>query len=33
MQDVSEFCQGNFADDATLILISFLRSVKAPVIQ
>jgi hypothetical protein len=33
MQDVSEFCQGNFADDATLVLISFLRSVKAPVIQ
>jgi sigma-B regulation protein RsbU (phosphoserine phosphatase) len=24
MQDVSEFCQGNFADDATLVLISFL---------
>jgi hypothetical protein len=23
MQGVSEFCQGNFADDATLVLISF----------
>jgi phosphoserine phosphatase RsbU/P len=33
MQDVAEFCQGNFADDATLVLISFLRSVNGPVIQ
>jgi len=33
MQDVSQFCQGNFADDATLVLISFLPSAKAPVIQ
>ena len=33
MQDVSEFCQGNFADDATLVLISFLPSEKTPVIQ
>jgi serine phosphatase RsbU (regulator of sigma subunit) len=33
MRDVSEFCQGNFADDATLVLIAFLPSVKAPVIQ
>lgn len=33
MQDVSEFCQGNFADDATLVLISFLTSAKTLVIQ
>ena len=33
MQDVSEFCQGNFADDATPVLISFLPSARAPVIQ
>jgi len=28
MQNVSEFCHGNFADDATLVLISFLPSEK-----
>ena len=33
MQDVSEFCQGNFADDATLVLISFLPSARTSVIQ
>ena len=27
MHDVTEFCHGNFADDATLVLISFLPSV------
>jgi sigma-B regulation protein RsbU (phosphoserine phosphatase) len=26
MQDVSDFCQNTFADDATLVLISFLPS-------
>jgi phosphoserine phosphatase RsbU/P len=30
MQDVSEFCHGNFVDDATLVLVSFLSSAKAP---
>jgi phosphoserine phosphatase RsbU/P len=33
IQDVSEFCYGNFADDATLVLISFLPSKKTLVIQ
>jgi serine phosphatase RsbU (regulator of sigma subunit) len=29
MQEVSDFCLGNLADDATLVLISFLPSAKA----
>lgn len=29
MQEVSDFCLGNFADDATLVLISFLPSAKS----
>jgi sigma-B regulation protein RsbU (phosphoserine phosphatase) len=29
MQEVTDFCQGNFADDATLVLISFLSSAKS----
>ena len=29
MQEVSAFCLGNLADDATLVLISFLPSAKA----
>lgn len=29
MQEVSDFCLGNRADDATLVLISFLPSAKA----
>jgi len=33
MQEVSDFCRGNFADDATLVLISFLPSAKPLVIQ
>lgn len=32
IQDVSDFCLGNFADDATLVLISFLPSTNPPVI-
>jgi phosphoserine phosphatase RsbU/P len=33
MQEVSDCCLGNFADDATLVLISFLPSAKPLVIQ
>ena len=33
MQEVTDFCQGNFADDATLVLISFLPSAKSLVVQ
>jgi len=33
MQEVSNFCLGNFADDATLLLISFLPSARPFVIQ
>jgi phosphoserine phosphatase RsbU/P len=33
MQEVSDFCLGSFADDATLVLISFLPSAKPLVIQ
>ena len=33
MQEVTDFCLGNFADDATLVLISFLPSVKSLVVQ
>ena len=33
MQEVSDFCFCNFADDATLVLISFLPSAKPLVIQ
>jgi sigma-B regulation protein RsbU (phosphoserine phosphatase) len=33
MKQVSDFCLGNFADDATLVLISFLSSAKPLVIQ
>jgi sigma-B regulation protein RsbU (phosphoserine phosphatase) len=33
MQEVSDFCLGNFADDATLVLISFMPSAKPLVIQ
>jgi sigma-B regulation protein RsbU (phosphoserine phosphatase) len=33
MQEVSDFCLDNFADDATLVLISFLPSAKPLVIQ
>jgi phosphoserine phosphatase RsbU/P len=33
MREVSDFCQGNFADDATLVLISVLPSAKPIVIQ
>ena len=29
MREVSDFCLGNLADDATLVLISFLPSAKA----
>jgi hypothetical protein len=29
MQEVSDFCLGNFADDATLVLISFLPLAKS----
>jgi len=33
MQEVSDFCQGNFADDATLVLVSFLPAAKSLVVQ
>ena len=33
MQEVTDFCLGNFADDATLVLISFLPSAKSRVVQ
>lgn len=33
MKEVSDFCLGNFVDDATLVLISFLSSAKPLVIQ
>lgn len=33
MQEVSDFCQGNFADDATLVLISFLPAAKTLVVN
>ena len=33
MQEVTDFCSGNFADDATLVLILFLPSAKSRVIQ
>lgn len=33
VREVSDFCRGNFADDATLVLISFLPSAKPLVIQ
>jgi sigma-B regulation protein RsbU (phosphoserine phosphatase) len=33
MQEVSDFCLGNFADDATLVLISFLPLAKFLVVQ
>ena len=33
MQEVSDFCRGNFADDATLVLISFLPSAKPLLIE
>jgi len=33
MQEVSDFCLGDFADDATLVLISFLSSAKPRVIR
>jgi phosphoserine phosphatase RsbU/P len=33
MQEVTDFCQGIFADDATLVLISFLPSAKSLVVH
>ena len=33
MQEVTDFCLGNFADDATLVLIAFLPSAKSLVVQ
>jgi len=33
MKEVTDFCLGNFADDATLVLISFLPSAKSRVVQ
>ena len=33
MQEVSNFCQGNFADDATMVLVSFLPAAKSLLVQ
>lgn len=33
MQEVTDFCQGNFADDATLVLVSFLPAAKSLAVQ